>query len=735
MQIARIDVNTAWLSLGVLLIVGSAALAQDCLDYANDGHRQPVVLPGDYPEAIAVHGDWIYAVVITDTTARLHAIDASDPGAPVLFSDQRRPRARALSVHGDLLLATAWIGREISVYSLSDPWRPTFLSTIDGIGGSCSMELIGDHLYGSSADGVRIFDLSDPAAPVQVGVFNEGLSSLSLKHVDGYLYVGCAVGIRVFDLSEPLAPQPVVDLDGWQPILLLPAGDVLYTATFGEVQAIDITDPAAPVLLSTHAAGWNPEGLCLVGSTLIHTTGSDLDMYDVTDPTNLRRLWERPDLYIARNPQLNGRWLYIPHRTADSMAQIEVWDTHVPLLPYAGYANLPHDAARIATRAPFGFVAGGDGLDVIDFTDAAAPAVVAQLSVAPHEGYDLVTLAGPYAVLAGAEDAPVYVIDVSIPSSPVITGAYLPSETTLFTDMEFQQDRLYVASNNDGIMVYAIVDGTLELRDQYWANYYHCYEIELADHHLLARFGGTLRVFDITDPDALVFVGSTEMLGGPSIELHGQHLYRLDSYEITIFDVSEPTQPVQVAAIPESALELTVVGTTAYVAGYHDALLVFDVTDPTQPVHLGSVPIEGYPRDIEPLGDHLVLLDRHSLHRAWTVWPHCLAPTGVDDGDQEQDRPTTPRAVLNPLVTPNPFNPRTEISYDLPQDAEVSVIVYDALGRRVRALIDGRMQARGRHTVSWDGRSATGRVLASGVYLIRIEAGASSTTCKAALLQ
>jgi hypothetical protein len=70
---------------------------------------------------------------------------------------------------------------------------------------------------------------------------------------------------------------------------------------------------------------------------------------------------------------------------------------------------------------------------------------------------------------------------------------------------------------------------------------------------------------------------------------------------------------------------------------------------------------------------------------------------------------------------PNPFNPSTTLSYQLPQDAVVRLEVYDLIGRMVRSLVDESKSA-GYYRVVWNGRDETGKELASGVYLYRFSA-------------
>lgn len=85
-------------------------------------------------------------------------------------------------------------------------------------------------------------------------------------------------------------------------------------------------------------------------------------------------------------------------------------------------------------------------------------------------------------------------------------------------------------------------------------------------------------------------------------------------------------------------------------------------------------------------------------------------------------------------IYPNPFNPRTTISYDLPADTNVSVIIYDAIGQEIRQLVSQHYTA-GRYSVQWDAKDFMGRSVGSGVYIAKIVAGPNTAIQKMLLLK
>jgi len=79
---------------------------------------------------------------------------------------------------------------------------------------------------------------------------------------------------------------------------------------------------------------------------------------------------------------------------------------------------------------------------------------------------------------------------------------------------------------------------------------------------------------------------------------------------------------------------------------------------------------------------------------------------------------------------PNPFNPSTTIHYGLPKDGHVSLTIFNLLGEAIVTLVDDEYQHEGYHTVIWDGRDELGDVVASGIYIYRMQVGGFGATKK-----
>ena len=78
---------------------------------------------------------------------------------------------------------------------------------------------------------------------------------------------------------------------------------------------------------------------------------------------------------------------------------------------------------------------------------------------------------------------------------------------------------------------------------------------------------------------------------------------------------------------------------------------------------------------------------------------------------------------------PNPFNPSTEIRFDLPEAGKVNLAIYNLMGQKIRTLSSGEMTP-GYHAIVWDGTNDLGSQVATGMYFYAIQTSEFQATKK-----
>ena len=118
----------------------------------------------------------------------------------------------------------------------------------------------------------------------------------------------------------------------------------------------------------------------------------------------------------------------------------------------------------------------------------------------------------------------------------------------------------------------------------------------------------------------------------------------------------------------------------------------------------------------------------------WFNWIY--KPNFVVSVNNEQN--TLPKGFSLSSNYPNPFNPQTNIKFEISENSFVSIKVYNILGKEITTLVE-KEQTPGSYQISWEAKDSEGRMLPSGVYLIRLTANGKSVnytkTVKAILLK
>ena len=124
---------------------------------------------------------------------------------------------------------------------------------------------------------------------------------------------------------------------------------------------------------------------------------------------------------------------------------------------------------------------------------------------------------------------------------------------------------------------------------------------------------------------------------------------------------------------------------------------------------------------------HCAIVDLASI---WTTaWINAGSPT-----QSFSDEQSIPNVYLLDQNYPNPFNLVTILRYDLPEQAKVTLGIYDILGKQIKTLVNQSQDA-GNKMAVWDGTDNLGRPVSAGVYLYQIQAGEFTQTRKMLLLK
>jgi hypothetical protein len=101
-------------------------------------------------------------------------------------------------------------------------------------------------------------------------------------------------------------------------------------------------------------------------------------------------------------------------------------------------------------------------------------------------------------------------------------------------------------------------------------------------------------------------------------------------------------------------------------------------------------------------------------------------------GGTSNDDNTLAKPFLNSY--PNPFNPTTNISFNLKKDSKVNLSIFNVKGQKVNDLINENKKA-GNHSLIWNGTNQYGKTLPTGVYFVRLKTEFDERTTKILMIK
>ncbi len=665
-------------------------------------------LPGVFD--IDLKGSYVYLTgcpYSMEPAGGLFVVDISDPGTPICVGYCEEPEnPRDLVVDGDYVyVADANHGlRIIDVHDRAAPQQVGFLaadSPLDGLDKSGDMIYLADRY-----EGLRVIDVSNPALPLQIGLFDPPQYVDTVTISGDTAYVGSYPGLRIVDISVPSLPVELGVFDVGQSVGHIAVEQhIVYLSHSTYVSTIDVTVPSSPVELDMLHLYGRTEALAVVSHTVfVACQWGGLRIGDVTNPAAMTEIGAHETLGTVQNAVIADGTVYITggHQYSGEFAgplyksdpaNERLWmdsglfvvDIATPTVPVQLGFHWFGNATDVAVIGDLAYVTDFLGwFGVMDVSDPAAIELLGT-TITPYRAGRL-DVEADHALVCTLEHG-LRVIDLGEPTNPFEVDDLAID----CTDVVIQDDLAYIASLDFG-----------------------------------------LRIIDISDPTSVNEVGNLAVDNWSCALVVLDDLVYLanGALGLRIIDVSDVTTPNEVALYdtPGYATSVAADGDYIYVADGDGGLRIIDADGPSSPQEVAYYVTPLPANSVDVIGDNVVV----GIGEGGMLVLENEVRTSIDQDDLAPEIPDRNALQQN---RPNPFNPRTTLAFELREPALVTLRIFDTSGRLVRTLVTGESVAAGHHESTWDGTDESGRKLAAGVYLYRLETPTYSETRRMTLLK
>ncbi len=499
---------------------------------------------------IAVAGSYAYVV---DGDGWLRIIDVTNAGAPAEAGSYATPKpATSVEVVGSTAYVTDG-GGGLWIIDVTNPAAPVATGFYDTAGFAADVAVAGSFAYIAAGEqGLRIINVANPAAPDEIGFFTTTTPASDVAVESDHVYITTSYGFNipygvwVIDVSDASYPAEAgfYDMSGAGVIgNLVVSENYLYVLSDGDVDIVDVADPANPIQVGAFA----------------HSSSA------ITLANNI--------IYSA---ELTG-----------GLTMIAVGD---PLNPAPiGYYDIPGAGFCVVTTGNHVYLADWQTLNVIDVSNPSVPIQAGRLK---GLGCEDMVLVGRYLYVVASG---FHVIDMAQPTAPREVGFL---ELIGSEKIDVSNNYAYVTKFDGGLYIVDVSDPTNPTEAGFFNTTGEPYDIAaFGTYAYLAVWQEGLRIIDVANPTSPVEVGVFDPAGGVArVVLAGHYAYVSQCYlGVSILDLTDPATPIQVGWISTPGYcypRIAVVGSYAYVLA-DDVLHVVDITDPAQPTEAGSHEVPG----------------------------------------------------------------------------------------------------------------------------------------------
>jgi len=278
-----------------------------------------------------------------------------------------------------------------------------------------------------------------------------------------YIYSanGSVGTLTISDISNPAAPSIVSTYAvGGNPNRVYVAGMYAYVSLYDdqEVAIVDISNPANPRRVGSVFVS-APTDLIVRGKFMYveqsYTTTNLLHIFDITDPTNPIEVGSVDTQHTqAFHIALSGNYLYTSNNGDDTISVIDIRNPFAPVYVTA-VSNNSQYIRDFAVQGRYLYVGSYYSISIYDISNPALPTLTVQKSLGFNPGAEGVAIAGRYMYTANALDSSFSVIDVSSSTNPVLVTQQYLGITLSLSDIFVAGEYAYISAGGNG-MVYMI---------------------------------------------------------------------------------------------------------------------------------------------------------------------------------------------------------------------------------------------------------------------------------------
>jgi len=553
----------------------------------------------------------------------------------------------------------------VSIYDVSVDQQPVQIGNITLPSECLAIELQWPVLYAATKnDGLYLFDVTNPVNAIQVSHFDRGGRFSDMVMQWPYVYIADVVlGLQIVDVSSSIAPSLVYesDLNGDFPSQLAVQGSLLAVGTTSRlVMPVDVSNPAKPEIGGSIPIDERVSSLAIhaelqqvfVGmeASIGSTVASKIDRIDVSDQFNPSRINEIVTYDTSTDILVQSDRLIVVSKSGgllffDLVSDLEAIIESKWSFPYDsnavyienGRAYIAHSTWRFSiietdslqTPLPLGFIdysneirslaienemlySGNrqDGLVIVDITDPSAPVVQGEIEgvIDTNERIivkDQIVYFSNHIGINGV----MKIVDASNPEQPELLSE-IQFESTIY-DFDLHDSLLYVANGFfNPPQIFDVSNPANPVEVEFLSGIGNAAGISInGDIAYIATYSDFLYRFDISDPSAIVALGSQE------INYTSRHVYAGDQFAVIGLDVYSVLDDGSISFLtqlphPQGELrDLLVIGNRVYTASRGQGVYIFELSDPAEPVRLAQyIPeLNNSVYDIAVVGDTLYL--------------------------------------------------------------------------------------------------------------------------------